>query len=120
MILAAGIGLFVLAASCAGDEPIDRLTIVNRTRYDLEVKLSDVKKESWLILGRTNHGSSTVDEMVTDVGPTWVFRFHYAGRDVGEVTVDRDELRRARWSLEVPSEIADRMQEFGFEPQSGG
>lgn len=120
ILVAAGIGLFLLGASCSEDDVVDRVTIVNRTPFDVDVQLSDAKKETWLILSRAGRESSTVSELVRDVGPTWVFRFHYGGRDVGEVTIERDELRRARWRLEVPSDVADRMRELGFEPPPGG
>lgn len=115
-VAAATIGLVILGASCAGEQPIDRLTIVNETPYDVEVQVTDAEKESWLTLGRAEHESSTVNDLVTDMGPTWVFRFHYGGRTVGEVTIDREELARARWRLEVPSAVAERMRELGFEP----
>ena len=116
LVVAASSGLVFVGASCAEEDAVDRVTIVNRTPFDVEVELSDAKKESWLILGQAGHESSTVNEMVTDMGPTWVFRFHYGGRDVGEVTIARDELRGARWRLEVPSSVAERMRKLGFEP----
>ncbi len=117
MVVAASIGLLLLGASCVEEEDVvDRVTIVNRTPFDVEVKLGDAKKDSWLILGRAVHESSTVNEMVTEMGSTWVFRFHYAGQDMGEVTIERDDLVRARWRVEVPTAVADRMRELGFEP----
>ena len=116
LVVVAAIGLLLLVASCAEDEGIDRVTIVNPTPFDVEVKLSDANKESWLILGQAPHESSSVNEMVADMGPTWVFRFHYAGETVGELTLAREELERARWSFEVPSDVAARMRKLGFEP----
>lgn len=116
MVVVAGTGLLALGASCAGDEPIDRLTIVNRTPFDVEVKASDAKKQSWQILGQAAHESSTVNELVTDEGPTWVFQFHYGGEVVGEITVKREELVRNRWRVEVPTSVARTMRRLGFEP----
>ena len=114
------IGLLAAGASCSGEDVVERVTIVNRTPFDVEVQVTDETKESWLILGRAAHGSSTVNEMVADMGPTWVFRFRYGGRTVGELAVERDEPRRARWRVEVPSDVADRMRELGFEPPPDG
>lgn len=114
--LFAVVGLLVVGASCSEEAVVDRVTIVNRTPFDVEVKVGDTKKASWFILGLAGRESSTVNEMVTDMGPTWVFRFHYGGRDVGEVTIARDELRRARWRLEVPAAVAERMRRLGFDP----
>lgn len=118
IVAAVTISLGVVGASCVGGEPIDRLTIANRTPFDVEVQMTDAQKESWLILGKADHESSTVFEMVTDMGPTWVFRFHYGGHTVGELTIDREELRRARWAVEVPLTVADRMRKLGLEPPS--
>jgi hypothetical protein len=115
-LVVAAIGLLFLGASCADEESIDRLTIVNRTPFDVNVEVSDAKKESWLILGQATHGTSTVNELVTDMGPTWVFRFHYGGETVGELTLVREELERARWRFEVPSAVTDQMRKLGFEP----
>lgn len=116
MVVVASFGLLALGASCAGDAPIDRLTIVNRTEFDVEVQASDVKKESWQILGRATHESSTVNELVTDEGATWVFQFHYGGKLVGELTVKSEELVRNKWRVDVPIAVARTMRRLGFEP----
>ena len=118
--LALPILLLGIGASCSMSETIDRLTIVNRTPFDVDVRVSDTKKDSWLILGRAAHESSTVNELVTDMGETWVFQFSYGGRSVGELSVERDELRRSRWRVEVPSSVADRLRQLGFEPPPEG
>ncbi|MEX2538259.1 MAG: hypothetical protein WD646_06375 [Actinomycetota bacterium] len=116
IIAMAIVGLLVLGVSCSGDNVVERLTIVNRTPFDVEVEVTDAKKESWLILGRAAPESSTVSELVTDMGPTWVFRFHHGGRTVSQLTVNRGELSRARWRVEVPPAVTDRMRKLGIKP----
>jgi hypothetical protein len=106
------------AASCADDDFVDRLTVINGTPFDIDVQLSDADKNGWRPLGQATHESSTVTQAVRDAGPTWVFRFHREGRTVGELSIDREELRRARWRVEVPSSVAIRMRNLGFEPAS--
>ena len=118
--LVAPIVLVGVGASCASSETVDRLAIVNGTPFDVEVKVSDAKKESWLILGRADHESSAVSELVTDMGTTWVFQFEYGGRVVGDLTVSRAELERNGWRIEVPSRVADAMRRLGFEPPPDG
>jgi hypothetical protein len=108
--------LFGAGASCSTPRAIDELTIVNRTEFDVEVQVSDGKKGSWQILGRATHESSTVNEVVTDEGPTWVFQFHYGGELIDELTVTREDLARDKWRLEVPMRIDERMRRLGFEP----
>jgi hypothetical protein len=118
--VAVAIALLVAGASCSTDDGVvDRLTVVNQTPFDVYVDVSDADKEGWQILGKATHGSSTVNELVRDVGATWVFRFHYGGQTVGELTVEREELRRARWRVEVPSAVADRMRALAFDPSPG-
>jgi hypothetical protein len=114
--LAVPIVLLGLAASCETSEAIDRLTVVNRTEFDFEVQVSDAKKESWQILGGAEHESSTVNELIADEGPIWVFQFRYGGELIDELTVKRADLERNRWRVEVPSRIAERMRRLGFEP----
>ena len=92
------------------------MTIESQTPFDVEVQVTDAKREGWAILARATRESSTVNETVTDMGPTWVFRFHYGGSTVGVLALDREELRRARWAVEVPPDVADRMRQLGFEP----
>jgi hypothetical protein len=113
--------ILVGSASCLGSSnAIDRLTIVNGTPFDVEVKVSDARKESSLILGRAERESSTVNELVTDMGETWVFEFSYGGRVVGGLTVKRTNLERDGWRIEVPSRVARTMRRYGFEPRPEG
>ena len=117
IVTVAILGLFASAASCAGQgSVVDRLTVVNRTPFDVHVDVTDASRESWLILGIARHESSTVKEQVTDMGDVWVIRFHHAGRTVGELTLDREELIREEWRVVVPSAVEDRMRDLGFEP----
>jgi hypothetical protein len=110
----------LIGASCSSPEAIDRLTIVNPTPFDVEVKVSDASKESWLVLGRAIHDSSTINELVTDMGETWAFEFSYGGRVVGDLTVSRTKLERDRWRIEIPSRVTRTMRRYGFEPFPDG
>lgn len=111
-------GAVAMTACSMSTDVVDRLTIVNRTAFDVEVQLSDAEKQSWQILGRAGHESSTVNELIADEGPTWVFRFHYGGELVDELAVKRSKLVRDGWRVEVPQRIDEKMRRLGFEPPS--
>ena len=110
------LAVLLLLASCSTAQEVDRLTVVNATSFDVEVRLSDESKKNWQILGRADHRSSTLHRLVSDEGPTWVFQFHYGGKFVGEVTAKRQDLMRAGWRVEIPGAVADRMRRLGFDP----
>ncbi len=52
---------------------------------------------------------------ILDPGPRWVFRFSYGGFVTGELALTRDELRRAGWTLTIPTEVGDRLVAAGFQ-----
>ena len=113
------VALLGASVSCSQPGTVDRVTVVNETRYDLEVDVTDATRGRWLLLGPAEHEAATTSEEVTDMGSTWIFRFQYGGRVVGEISVKREDLSRNNWRVEVPSSVADRMRKLGFEPPPG-
>lgn len=110
----ASVVLLIAAGSCAESDVFDRLTIVNETPYDLEVDVRGATDDGWLLLGQATHDASTVKELVVDQGTTWTFRFQYGGEVVGTLRVERQELSRNRWRVEVPSSVGERLRDLGF------
>lgn len=74
------------------------------------------ERDGWQLFGQAARGTSTTKELVADQGPIWVFRFHYAGRRAGELVIQRDELQRSGWRIEVPPSVAERLRHMGLEP----
>jgi hypothetical protein len=103
--------------ACSGPPPrVDQLTIVNPTRYDLDVQVAGPKGESWLPVTIAEAGSEEVAEEIIDQGEVWVFRFLHWGDPVGELSLSRAELVGDGWRVEVPEEVEERLQRLGRPP----
>ena len=108
------LGLSPACASNAGT--VERLTIRNRTRYDVEIRVTDGDRDGWIVLGRTQRGARTVHESLEDLGDVWIFRFESAHTLGGELRLDRTQLARNRWTVDVPQKVDDALQKAGVEP----
>jgi hypothetical protein len=109
--------LLSLAACGSSGGIVQRVIIRNQTSYDLEIRVTDDDRDGWVPLGRTYRESSSTHEQVDDMGDVWIFRFDYAGHVFGgELRIDRDELVRSRWRVEVPEAVATHLRKLGIEP----
>jgi hypothetical protein len=108
--------LGVLLTSCSSPPTVGRITIANRTDYNLDTEVTGRDRESWLPLAIVEARSEAVVQEVIDQGETWIFRFVHRGRPVGEVSLTRAELERSDWRVEVPEQIQQRFQQPGSPP----
>ncbi len=92
---------------------IDRVAIVNPSEYDLDVDVSGGHRDGWMSVTTAHKGSTTQVEEVIDQGAVWVFRFKAAGYEGGELRTEREDLRRAGWSIEVPASVIDHLRQQG-------
>lgn len=118
-----GIGLLavaLIAVACTTKSTVDRLTIVNDTRYDLEITVTDGERSGWRLLGRTSRGQARTKEQIEDLGDVWIFRFEYPGPVLaGELRVRRETLERNGWRIEVPRIVEPQLRVKGIEPSAG-
>lgn len=113
-LLAPTLTVALLLSACTGAAPtIEEVTIVNGTAYDLEVEIAAEDGDGWLPLARVGAGTEGSALEVIDQGDAWVFRFRHWGQPVGEVMLTRGELEEIGWSVEVPGEIAERLEDLG-------
>ena len=119
--VAVALVLLGVAPACASNSgTVERLTIVNRSKYDLEIQVTDGARDEWILLGRTLRGARTQHALIEDLGDVWIFRFEYAGKVLGgELRVDRTQLARNRWTVEVPDAVDDALRRAGIEPSPG-
>ena len=110
--------LSLLVVSCtSGGGLVDELKVVNDTTYDLEVRVTDADRDGWVPLGRTRSGETSTHYRVSDVGPVWIFRFEYPGRNDGpEVRMSRDDLAADDWTVRVPETVERALRSDGVEP----
>ena len=97
---------------------VDRLTMVNPHPYQLNVGVSDARGESQLLVGVVRRNRTAAYEEVIDQGPTWRFRFSYAGVEAGDLVVTRATLQQDRWRVTVPDLVAQRLEDEGLEPSA--
>jgi hypothetical protein len=106
----------LLGGCMSGVATVERLTIVNRTSYDLEVRVRGGGGGGWALLGRVDSRARTVVEQVEDFGESWIFQFRYGSELAGDLRVRRDELASDRWVVEVPEEVVERLRSEGIMP----
>jgi hypothetical protein len=94
---------------------VDRVTVSNSTRYDINVDVaaSDGRR---LDLAYVEAGGSVAVRGVVDQGDRWTFRFSYGGTEAGRVSVDRARLERGDWTVEIPPRVEMRLDAAGYEP----
>jgi len=92
---------------------VGRVSVDNRTSYDLEVGVTDGSNRDRLLLAALDADATTRVEDVLDQGSTWLFRVSRAGTTLGTLERSRDELQRAGWRVVIPASWDDRVLETG-------
>lgn len=99
---------------------VSRLTVANPTGYSIEVDVTTPQRDGWLGLGGFPPETTRAADQVLDEGGSWVFRFSYAGQDVGQMAMSRDELKQAHWQMTIPAELGDRLAAAGVPKSARG
>jgi hypothetical protein len=93
-----------------GPDFVNRVSVANRTGYDLDVDVTSASRDGWLPLSVATTGSTAVTREVIDMQDTWIFRFSHEGVSVGELRVSRDDLARNGWTIRVPERVAQQLR----------
>lgn len=93
-----------------GPDFVDRVSVVNRTGYDLDVDVSGASRDGWLPLSVSTAGTTDATRDVIDMHDTWVFRFSHEGVAAGELEVSRDQLATNGWKVQVPARVAQQLR----------
>ena len=100
-----------------GPDFVDRLTVENPTRFDVDVDVAGadgrVLELTQVLAGRTK----TVRDVI-DQGRSWTVTFSYAGTDAGSVEIERAALEDDDWRIEVPADVEEELETAGYEPRS--
>jgi hypothetical protein len=102
--------LFALVQLVSVPGVVGHVTVMNPTRYQLEVEVTDAARDGWTAVGSVDARSALGAEEVYDVGDTWTFRFTSQGLVSKDVTFTRDELERGGWRLQVPRSVGDELR----------
>lgn len=111
--IAAVLGVYT---ALRGPDVVDRLRVVNETRYLLDIEVTGATGDGWLDLGPISPGESHDFASVVDQGERWIFHVTNGPYDGGEFSMTRRELERARWSVSVPPDVAARLEAGGAAP----
>ena len=95
---------------------VNHVGVTNKSGYDLNVDVTSSDHDGWLPISVATGGSTTVTHEVIDQGDTWVFRFSYAGKDAGEVSIPRSALAKNGWTVSVPDQVVKNLNEAGILP----
>ena len=112
------IAVVMTAAITADPGTVDRITVANAHPYQLAIDVSAAGERATLAVGTVERERRAVFEEIVDQGERWVFRFSYGGASAGELTITRDELRRANWTIGTPPDAEARLRAAGLAPSA--
>lgn len=117
LLIALGVAVPVARLGAGEPRQFRRLTVQNPTPYIVNVEVARVGEDTWLDVGSFRRDTRRPVDEVADQGARWVFRFSYGGVEAGELAVSRAQMARDRWTVTVPTEVADRLRVAGM-PES--
>jgi hypothetical protein len=100
----------------AAPSTVSRVSIVNNTKYALDVQVTDSGKDGWTDLTTAQQQDTTVVRDVVDQGNTWIFHVQSQGFDGGELQFTKDDLKRADWKIVIPESVGTKLAGEGAPP----
>lgn len=114
-VLGGVVVILLLSWLVRGPDFVDRVTIANRTAFDVDVNVAGsdggLLDLTYIIAGETKAVRDVIDQ-----GDIWVFHFSYGGTDAGTLRLDRTGLAQNGWRVAIPEAVADRLDAAGHEP----
>jgi hypothetical protein len=102
-----------------GPSFVPRVSIENTTPYRVDVEAAAVSDPAVVDLAAVPPGGRIDVREVVDQGDRWVFHFTAGPFDGGSVTIDRSDLERQGWRLQIPPLTAERLATAGAASSSG-
>jgi hypothetical protein len=88
---------------------VDRLRVVNKAPYLVDVEVTGATRDGWLKLGPISPGEVHDFGSVVDQGDRWVFHITAGPHDGGEFSMTGSELERARRNVTIPDVVRARL-----------
>lgn len=88
---------------------VSRLTVVNPSSLAVEIDVSPASNAATLGLGPLTAGTSHTFHDVLDQGSTWIVDVSWARGRHAQLVVDREELARSDWTIQLPAELGDQV-----------
>jgi len=99
-----------------GPEFVERVTVVNETRYLVDIEIASPHEDGWLGLGPVSPDASHSFRSVVDQGDRWIFHVTAGPYDGGEFSLSKNELEREDWRITIPFEVGERLGSSGAAP----
>jgi hypothetical protein len=119
--VAVAIGVAVIAtiySALRSPASVDRLGVVNKTPYLVDVEVTGGSRDGWLKLGPVSPGESHDFGSVVDQGDRWIFHVTAGPHDGGEFSMTRSGLERARRGITIPGVVQARLEAGGAVPRT--
>ena len=111
-VVAAGLAILVGLLIAPRGDRVD-LEVVNPTKYEITVEVSDQPDGSRTRVTTLAPGVTRTVFEVADQGDTWVFLFTGQGKDGGVLTVSAADLAASGWRLEIPVDVGEALAQQG-------
>jgi hypothetical protein len=105
-----------MAFALRDPDVVPRVTVVNPSTVDVNVRVHPADDPSSLILATVSGGTSAANIDVLEQGDEWVFDFSAGGVDGGSVRMSRAHVAREGWRVEIPDDVIARLQSGSFVP----
>jgi len=115
-VAAVAVAALALAPGMRLPRVVGRVGVANPTVYSVDVDVRGADPTSWLDLGSVQRESTRNSYEVIDQGRQWMFRFSYAGEEVGMVAISRAQLKAGGWRIAIPPDVGDRLAAAGTPP----
>ena len=117
LVLAVVVVLAVSMWLVRGPDFVDHVSVTNRSGYDLNVDVSErIATAGSRSASRPAAAPPPRPRKSSTKRDTWIFRFSYAGKNAGEITVPRSELAKNGWQVTVPGTVAQNLRDAGILP----
>ena len=115
VIIAIGAAAMMLAVAVddvlfANPTFVHRVTVVNETPYDIEVRASRAGGAGTIGLGVARQHCDTPFEQVIDLGPVWELQLHTQGVAADAITVSRSGGTDDNWTVHIPAAVGDDLR----------
>jgi hypothetical protein len=81
---------------------VDVVRFENPNPAEVGVEVTSGRRDGWVGIGPIEEEDVEAVEEVYDPGNTWIFRFTNPGQPPEEITISRDDLEAADWTIEIP------------------
>ena len=88
---------------------VDAVSVENPTLHELRIKVSNTASDGSVATGAARRDATRFRTLIGQ-GAVWVSRFRAHGQGGGELRIDRTQLLRHAWLIDVPDHLVRRLE----------